>query len=250
MKQDNPCFCYSIANPAKAYKSGLRHYPEKGRTEDSMKNSMRKIWIIMSLCSLFLLYGCGGEELSEDDLVDGRETVREQGKEDVEAGNFPLFWENTSQGEGKFYTLPELEGEVKELLGDNYWPEVNLSAAELEKLTGITEDMYVDFLAERQMLDAHIDTMIIIHAKEDYVGTIEQAIETYRSGLIEQNKNYPQNLSKARASRIETINDYICFVQLGADTTSLADRGNEAVMAHCLEENEKALYVLEQAILQ
>lgn len=215
-----------------------------------MKNSMRKIWIIMSLCSLFLLYGCGGEELSEDDLVDGRETVREQGKEDVEAGNFPLFWENTNQGEGKFYTLPELEGEVKELLGDNYWPEVNLSAAELETLTGITEDMYVDFLAERQMLDAHIDTMIIIHAKEDYVGTIEQAIETYRSGLIEQNKNYPQNLSKARASRIETINDYICFVQLGADTTSLADRGNEAVMAHCLEENEKALYVLEQAILQ
>lgn len=215
-----------------------------------MKNSMRKIKIIMLICSSFLLYGCGEEDLSEDDLVDGREIVREQNLEDVEAGNFPLFWESTNQGEGKFYTLPELKGEVKELLGDNYWPEVNLSATELEKLTGITEDMYVDFLAERQILDAHIDTMIIIHAKEDYVGAIEQAIETYRSGLIEQNKNYPQNLSKARASRIETIDDYICFVQLGADTTALADRGNEAVMTHCLEENEKALYVLEQAILQ
>lgn len=215
-----------------------------------MKNSMCKMKIIMLVCSLFLLVGCGEEELSEEDLVDGRETVREQSVEEVEAGNFPLFWESTSQREGEFYTLPELKGEVKELLGDNYWPEVNLSAAELEKLTGITEDMYVDFLAERQILDAHIDTMIIIHAKEDYVGAIEQAIESYRSGLIEQNKNYPQNLSKARASRIETINDYICFVQLGADTTALADRGNEAVMAHCLEENEKALYVLEQAILQ
>lgn len=215
-----------------------------------MKNSMRKIMIIMIIGSLFLLSGCGEDNMSEDELVDGRETVREQDVEDVEAGNFPLIWESTGQGERQFYTLVELEGEVKELLGDNYWPEVNLSAAELEKLTGITEDMYVEFLAERQILDAHIDTMIIIHAKEDYVGAIEQAIETYRSGLIEQNKNYPQNLSKARASRIETINDYICFVQLGADTTALADRGNEAVMAHCLEENEKALYVLEQAILQ
>ena len=215
-----------------------------------MKNSMRKIMIIMIIGSLFLLSGCGEENMSEDELVDGRETVREQDVEDVEAGNFPLIWESTGQGERQFYTLVELEGEVKELLGDNYWPEVNLSAAELEKLTGITEDMYVEFLAERQILDAHIDTMIIIHAKEDYVGAIEQAIETYRSGLIEQNKNYPQNLSKARASRIETINDYICFVQLGADTTALADRGNEVVMAHCLEENEKALYVLEQAILQ
>lgn len=211
---------------------------------------MHKTMILIMVLGLGFLTGCGGENLSEDELVDGRETVREQDVEDVEAGNFPLFWENTGQGERQFYTLVQLEGEVKELLGDNYWPEVNLSAAELEKLTGITEDMYVDFLAERQILDAHIDTMIIIHAKEDYVGTIEQAIETYRSGLIEQNRNYPQNLSKARASRIETINDYICFVQLGADTTALADRGNEAVMTHCLEENEKALYVLEQAILQ
>lgn len=204
----------------------------------------------MLICSLFLLCGCGEKKLAEEDLVDGREMAGQQNMEEVEAGNFPLFWESTGEGERQFYTLPELEEEVKELLGDNYWPEVNLSAAELEKLTGITEDMYVDFLAERQILDAHIDTLIIIHAKDDYVGTIEQAIETYRSGLIEQNKNYPQNLSKARASRIETINDYICFVQLGADTTALADRGNEAVMAHCLEENEKALYVLEQAILQ
>lgn len=215
-----------------------------------MKNSMRKIMIIMMICSYFLLSGCGEEDLSEDDLVDGRQTVREQNVKDVEAGNFPLFWESTSQREGKFYTLTELEGEVKDLLGENYWPEVSLSASELEKLTGITEDMYVDFLAERQILDANIDTMMIIHAKEDYVGAIEQAIETYRSAVIEQNKNYPQNLSKARASRIETIDDYVCFIQLGADTTALADRGDEAVMAHCLDDNEKALYVLEQAILQ
>lgn len=215
-----------------------------------MENSMCKIKIFMLICGLFILCGCGQEELAEEDLVDSREAVGEQSMEEVEAGNFPLFWDGAGEGGRQFYTLPELEEEVKELLGDNYWPEVNISSSELERLTGITEDMYVDFLAERQMFDAHIDTLIIIHAKEDYVGKIEQAIETYRNGLIEQNKNYPQNLSKARASRIETINDYICFVQLGADTTPLADRGNEAVMAHCLEENEKALYVLEQAILQ
>lgn len=214
-----------------------------------MKNSICKMMSIMMICSLFLLSGCGDKSMPEEDLVD-RRSAGVQSIEDVEAGNFPLFWENAEWGERRFYTLLELEKEVKDLLGDNYWPEVNLSKAELEKLTGITEDMYVDFLAERQALDAHIDTLIIIHAKEDYVGTIEEAIETYRSALIEQNKNYPQNLSKARASRIETIDDYICFVLLGADTTPLADRGSEAVMEHCLEENEKALYVLEQAILQ
>lgn len=202
------------------------------------------------ICSLFLLGGCGEESMSEEDLVDRQGVPGGQSLADVEAGNFPLFWENANQRERQFYTLPELEEEVKDLLGDNYWPEVNLSAAELEKLTGITEDMYVDFLAERQVLDAHIDMMIIIHAKEDYVGDIERNLEAYRSSMIEQNQNYPQNLGKARASRMETINDYVCFLQLGGDTTSLADKGQEAVMSHCLEENERALYVLEQAILQ
>ncbi len=215
-----------------------------------MKNSMRKTRIIMMICSLFLLCGCGEESMPEEDLVDGRGIVGGQNPEDVEAGNFPLFRESAGGGDRQFYTLPELEREVKELLGDNYWPEVNLSAAELEKLTGITEDMYLDFLAERQVLDAHIDMMIIIHAKEDYVGEIERNLEAYRSGVIEQNRNHPQNLGKAKASRLETIDNYVCFVQLGADTTFLADKGQEAVTAYCLEENERALYVLEQAILQ
>ncbi len=206
---------------------------------------MRKLIMVTVVCSLLALTGCG-EEMPEEDLVHQKESYgAEKVAEDLQASSFPLF-----QGEERFYTLPELKDKVQNLLGDAYWPQVSLSAEELESLTGIESDMYVDFLAERQVLDAHIDTLIVIHAKEDYVGEIEQGIEAYRSGIIEANRNHPQNLGKAKASRMETIDDYVCFVQLGADTTPYADRGTEAVAAHCLEENERALYVLEQAILQ
>lgn len=206
---------------------------------------MRKFIMVTVVCSLLALTGCG-EELPEEDLVHQKEPYgAERVAEDLQASNFPFF-----QGEKRFSTLPELKDKVQNLLGDAYWPQVSLSAEELESLTGIESDMYVDFLAERQVLDAHIDTLIVIHAKEDYVGEIEQGIEAYRSGIIEANRNHPQNLGKAQASRMETIDDYVCFVQLGADTTPYADRGTEAVAAHCLEENERALYVLEQAILQ
>ncbi|MCX4338989.1 MAG: DUF4358 domain-containing protein [Lachnospiraceae bacterium] len=211
---------------------------------------MRKIIIMLTVCSLFALTGCG-EELPEDELVNQPEPFgQEQVAEDLQASNFPLLEEERYQGEEQFYTLPQLKDKVEDLLGDAYWPEVNLSAEELERLTGIDENMYVDFLAERQVMDAHIDTLIVIHAKEDYVGQIEQAIENYRSSIIDANKNRPQNLGKAQASRMETIDDYVCFVLLGADTTPFADKGTDAVAAHCLEENERALYVLEQAILQ
>lgn len=211
---------------------------------------MRKIIITLMICSLLVLTGCG-EEMPEDELVDrGASYGIKEGTEELQTSSFPRFQEKDHQEEERFYTLPELKNKVENLLGDAYWPEDNLSAEELKNLTGITSDMYVEYFAERQVLDAHIDMLIVIHAKEDYVGEIEQAIETYRSDIIEANKNHPQNLGKAQASRMETIDDYVCFVQLGADTRPYADKGTDAVTAHCLEENERALYVLEQAILQ
>lgn len=208
----------------------------------------KAIWIIMSV--MLITTGCG-DSMSEDELVyNGHVFEAESTGDDLQASNFPFSaMEEDYQRKREFYTLPELQEQVEELLGDHYWPEVDLSKEELERLTGISEDMYVDFLAQKQSMNSHIDTMIIIHAKEAYVGAVEEAIERYRSQIIEENRNYPQNLGKARASRMETIDDYVCFVQLGADTTVVADKGSEAVTAYCLEENERALYVLEKAIL-
>ncbi len=199
--------------------------------------------VILIGCILWLT-GCG-DQLPEDELVNnGQAFEMQRVGSDLQASSFPF------QDEKNFVTLVELKDGVKELLGDKYWPDVNLSKEELEQKTGITEDMYVDFLAQRQSMDSHIDTMILIHAKEAHVGDVEMALERYRTGVIEQNRSYPQNLCKAKASRMETIDDYICFVQLGADTTIVADKGEDAVIAYCQEENERALYVLEKGILE
>lgn len=209
-----------------------------------MKRNKNQTIAIVIILGVFLLTGCS-DELPEDELVNnGQAFEMHKITDDLQAGNFPF------QNDNSFVTLTELKDSVQELLGDKYWPEVDLTKEELEQKTGITEDMYVDFLAEKQVLDAHIDTMIIIHAKEAHVGEVEQALEKYRADIIEQNKNYPQNLCKAEASRMETIEDYVCFVQLGADTTIVADKGEDAMIAYCQEENERALYVLEKEILE
>ena len=209
-----------------------------------MKRNNKQTMAIVIILGIFLLTGCS-DELPEDELVNnGQAFEMHKITDDLQAGNFPF------QNDNGFVTLTQLKDSVKELLGDKYWPEVDLTKEELEQRTGITEDMYVDFLAEKQVLDAHIDTMIIIHAKEAHVGEVEQALEKYRADIIEQNKNYPQNLCKAEASRMETIEDYVCFVQLGADTTIVADKGEDAMIAYCQEENERALYILEKEILE
>lgn len=208
------------------------------------KRQMNRAAAVILIGCILWLTGCG-DQLPEDELVNnGQAFEMQRVGSDLQASSFPF------QDEKNFVTLVELKDGVKELLGDKYWPDVNLSKEELEQKTGITEDMYVDFLAQRQSMDSHIDTMILIHAKEAHVGDVEMALERYRTDVIEQNRSYPQNLCKAKASRMETIDDYICFVQLGADTTIVADKGEDAVIAYCQEENERALYVLEKGILE
>lgn len=219
---------------------------KNGEREKTMKTkrSILKTATAILMTELFFLTGCSSD-LPEDELVNNGQAFEIQKiTDDIQASSF-LF-----QNKEKFVTLTQLKDSVKELLGDQYWPEVSLTKEELERKTGITEDMYVDFLAEKQVLDSHIDTMIIIHAKEEHVGDVEQALEQYRTNIIEQNQNYPQNLCKAEASRMETINDYVCFVQLGADTTVVADKGEDEIISYCQEENERALYVLEKEILE
>ena len=209
-----------------------------------METDTKRALATVMAAGLIFLTGCGND-LPEDELVNhGQAFEIQKITNDLQASNFPF------QDESKFVALTHLKDSVKELMGDNYWPEVGLTKEELEQKTGITENMYVDFLAEKQVLDSHIDTMIIIHAKEAHVGEVEQALEQYRADIIEQNRNYPQNLCKAQASRMETIEDYVCFVQLGADTTIVADKGEDEIIAYCQEENERALYVLEKEILE
>lgn len=205
---------------------------------------MRKIIAVILMGGMLLMTACS-DDLPENELVgNGQAFEMQKVTDDLQASSFPF------RSKEKFVTLSQLKNSVKELMGDQYWPEVDLTKEELEQRTGITEDMYVDFLAEKQVMDAHIDTMIIIHAKEAQVGAIEAALEKYRENLIEENRNYPQNLCKAEASRMETIENYVCFVQLGADTTIVADQGEDKVIAYCQEENERALYVLEKEILE
>lgn len=211
---------------------------------------MKKIILKIFLSELFLsiLTGCGNS-MPNDELVNkGKDGVSQN--QELQAGSSYVENGKNARFNDKFITLAQLREKVEGELGEKYWPEVLLSEEALEEKTGITKDMYEEFLAEEQIIDANIDIMIIIHAKEDYVGAIEQKLEDYRSRMIDENQKYPQNLGKAKASRMETIEDYICFVQLGADTSSVADKGEDEIVAYCQEDNERAIDILEKTILQ
>lgn len=215
--------------------------------EENMSKK-RTITVLTALLILCMLGGCG-ESTPTGEMVDNRKVSEEQ-KEAAELAVGSSHVKNEEQMKRTFPTLTQLREEVKEELGERYWPEISISEKELEEETGISRDMYIEYLAENASTEANVDMMIIIHAKEDYVGTVEQALEDYRRRIIEENEKYPQNLCKAEASRMETIENYICFVQLGADTSVVAGKGKDEIISYCLEENERAVDILEKAIFR
>lgn len=187
-----------------------------------------------------ILTGCGEGPVS-DSNTNSVENVRRSTDRNV-----------SLQGTtGASYILMDMiKKAVVEILEDNYWPDKQLTKAELETETGISEDMYEEYLAEKQNVETDIDMMIVIKAKPERLTEIEIMLNEYRESLMIKYKERPQELGKVVASRIEIIDNYICFVQLGADTTVAAQEGDENVITQCQQENERAIDMIERTIYE
>lgn len=144
--------------------------------------------------------------------------------------------------------MEAVKAAVTDALGENYWPNTAVTPDLLEVLFGISPEMYDDYLAETPMISANVDTLLIIKAKEEQVQAVEEALNAYRDSKVNDTMQYPMNVGKIQASRVERIGNYVCFVQLGADTAGESEGDDEAVIAQCREVNELVIEIISQQI--
>ena len=137
--------------------------------------------------------------------------------------------------EGWSQEMEQLKAAAVEAAEGGYWPDMALQPDMLEMSFGITSDMYDDYMAEMPMMSAHVDTLLIVKAKEDKLETVQKIVEDYREAKVNDTMQYPMNLGKIQASQVETIGNYVVFVMLGGDTTDVEEQGDEAVVKTCLE---------------
>ena len=176
------------------------------------------------------------DDTQTDEVVDPEADV--EGGEDAAAGG----WSEE---------MGALKQAVVDALGENnYWPNMPMDASFLEGMYGITADMYDDFMGEMPMISTNVDTLLIVKAKDDKVEAVEEALNAYRDMLVSDTMQYPTNLGKIQASRIQTFGNYVCFVQLGADNLADEDMSQEESLIQCQEQNELALEVIGKTIPQ
>ncbi|MCM1190102.1 MAG: DUF4358 domain-containing protein [bacterium] len=139
---------------------------------------------------------------------------------------------------------------IAQELGENYWPDMALMPDELEVFVGVTPDLYEDYLAEMCRISNNVDTLIVVKAKEDRIEEVEEALNAYRDTRVNDTMQYPMNVGKIQASRVERHGRYIYFVQLGADTMDALDEGDEAVIVQCQEVNELVIELLNRNTIE
>lgn len=216
--------------------------------------------MIVYLCAGILALGlaaCGREKDSGESATD-TEQSREQSSEEETvpeetapeeqpgdtgtqpggtdgAGGYEEGWSEEMEG---------LKAAVVEELGESYWPDMALLPDMLEMTFGLTADLYEDYMAEMPMIGTNVDTLLIVRAKDDKVEAVESALEAYRDAQIGDTMQYPMNVGKVQASRIETIGNYVLFVQLGADTQEALEEGDEAVISMCQAVNDSVVEIV------
>lgn len=207
--------------------------------------------IVLGLCAGLLMLSmaaCGGngnQNDGQDQPGSGSSPTQSDGAGSDNAGTGS---EDYDYSQGWTEEMTAVKEAVVEAIGENYLPDMALMPDMLEGIVGIKPDMYDDYLAEIPMISANVDTLLIIKAKDGKVDEVEQALNAYRDAQISNTMQYPMNVPKIQASRVEKIGNYLCFVMLGADIMDELDKSDEAAILYCQGENDRVIEILKEKL--
>lgn len=204
---------------------------------------------ILTVCSLLavsvvLLTACG----KKNNGSTGENTESTTPQTSSQAGNNTENTPAESTEPAQESRLMYLRDAVAEALGEDYWPDSVMEPEYVQDLYGLKPDMYEDIFVETPMIGTNVDTLIIVQAKKDRVEDVEKVLSNYREGEINNTMQYPMNIGKVQASRIEIIDNYVLFIQLGGSSVDAEEEGEEKVMELSREQNEKALEAIRRAL--
>lgn len=223
-----------------------------------INHNMKKLLVL--LCLGILLVGAAGCGRADDGSPDDSAQVQTTDKPEIsqtpevpEASNEPAEGGSAvtdhNYEEGWTEQMEAVKTAVTNLLGEDYWPNMALMPDMLESMLGISPDMYEDYFAEIPMISTNVDALIVIKAIEGQADTVEDILLEYYDKNVNNTMQYPQNVGKIQAARVERIGNYVIFAQLGADTTAVSEEGDqEVIIAHCQEINELVIEVISNVV--
>ena len=152
---------------------------------------------------------------------------------------------STKKEEAKQANVTDIVKDVEAAYGDEFVATNVLDDATIKELIGIDPEWCEQLYAANSMMGIHPDLFVAAQAKTGDLDKVREAVETYRQNLVDSTMQYPMNLLKIQASRVDVYGDYVFFTLLGFIPMEVEEQGDDAILAAYEEQNQKAVDVIE-----
>lgn len=153
----------------------------------------------------------------------------------------------TKQTKKKAPSLNKVYKAVKKAYGEDYVPSEKLTKNLANEYYGLKSSWYSGLIAERPMISAHADELVIVKAKNaSSKKKIKAALTSYQKYLKEDAHQYPANQVKIQASKVYVKGNYVCFFILGTIDNKTEEQGEAKALAAYKKQNEKAVNAIKK----
>lgn len=198
------------------------------------KNLLGTVFAALLLCTVFTACSSrGGESSSVSSSLSSAASDREESTSpspDASASSDGSGSSDSSASgssgapEGGVSGLPAFRDTLRDVYGDKYYPDTEMTEDEIRDELGLTDDLYEEVYAERTAQKAHPDTFIAVKVKDGKTEAVKEKLEAYKSQLKED-EDFSANADKLDAAQIYDNGDYVFFVLLGDVEDSVSSEG-------------------------
>lgn len=193
---------------------------------------IRKKIIAMSMVAILsigMITGCGNSSSNSSQSNSSQSSVESSSEDKTDGGK-----------------VQEIYDAVVKAYGENYMPNVSLTKEEAAEKFGLNVDDIKDIKAEIPAVGMHVDTFVLIEAKEGKEDAVEKSLNDYRNNLIADTMQYPMNKVRIEASMVNRVDQYIAFILLGKMDDTIEDETK--LLEYCKDENKKAVDAIQSVL--
>lgn len=171
----------------------------------------------------------------EDSMVEKEPSIEDEDSESTEIVEEPS--DEDAEKVQIDETISKVFDEVKNTLGENYFPNVEIMQEMYETVYGLNLAEVESVYGEMPMISANVDTLIGVLAKEDSIKTVKEALEKYVDTMKNDSFQYPANMAKMPAMEIVTHGNYVFLVATFGDVFAENDEPTDEQILEIAKKN-------------
>lgn len=147
-----------------------------------------------------------------------------------------------------------IRNSIVKMYGTTYLPNMKVHEDEAYLGTYLTDTLKIDsawvddIIIEVPMISANADMLVLVDPSEGNAENVVNALNEYKTYLIEESLQYPMNETRVKAAAVEQVGDYVCFSILGGALDNPEEYGlttDEDLISYYESMNMNAIWAIQ-----